>query len=453
MVRDNPAIASAWARGQIRQIEDRYAAGDGDRTTLERAIVAISLKFQVLCRFTAYVAVDRSQTVNRSGSLHQAIQPVEMPAGWGVADWGLACYHTLGAERAPSLVYSARRGSGKVVNPPVMLFRMSESLPHDKCDSSPLIADLCRSADLGSSYDDSETIVDSVEEGMQPGGPTSADLPTDRFKIGQIVASGGMGRIYQGYDRDLGREVRLKIIEDKSHGPEMLERWRRQKEVLEQLNHPAIPPAIEVGSSGESFWVATPRFTGRTLAEVLRSSGPLPPRGAATLVACVAEVLQFAHEHGVVHGDLTPSNIFLGDDGQTRLFGFSEAPPRANDSSSSVRALGTLSYMAPELLRNEAGVNVVRCEVYALGVVLYEVLTGQVPFPGASFSDLISKIPNEKTKPPRKLKRSIPAALESICLKAMSKKPSDRYATAGELAAALRGFLAPARRRGFWKAT
>ena len=83
-VRDNPAIASAWARGQIRQIEDRYAAGDGDRTALERAIVALSLKFQVLCRFTAYVAVDRSQTVNQRGSLHRITQPVEMPAGWEV---------------------------------------------------------------------------------------------------------------------------------------------------------------------------------------------------------------------------------------------------------------------------------------------------------------------------------------------------------------------------------
>ena len=80
--RDNPAIASAWARGQIRQIEDRYAAGDGDRAALERAIVALSLKFQVLSRFTAYVAVDRSQTVNRGGALHQVVQPVELPEGW-----------------------------------------------------------------------------------------------------------------------------------------------------------------------------------------------------------------------------------------------------------------------------------------------------------------------------------------------------------------------------------
>ena len=81
-MRDNPAIAAAWARGQIRQLEDRYAAGDGDRGALEKAIVGISLKFGVLCRFTAYVAIDRSEVVNQGGAVHRATQPVEMPSGW-----------------------------------------------------------------------------------------------------------------------------------------------------------------------------------------------------------------------------------------------------------------------------------------------------------------------------------------------------------------------------------
>ena len=95
-VRDNPAIASAWARGQIRQIEDRYAAGDGDRTALERAIIAVSLNFQVLCRFTAYVAVDRSQPVNLSGTLHHVTQPVEMPVDQRVALKMVASRRNLG---------------------------------------------------------------------------------------------------------------------------------------------------------------------------------------------------------------------------------------------------------------------------------------------------------------------------------------------------------------------
>jgi Ca-activated chloride channel family protein len=440
MIRDNPAIASAWARGQIRQIEDRYAAGDGDRTALERAIVAISLKFQVLCRFTAYVAIDRSQTANQHGSLHRVVQPVEMPAGWDVSSAYVGGLIASRKSRGETRKY--RRSSPQY-----------EPVPDATHYSSPESANVCRAPVTASSWDALETIVDAVSQETPPCGKSSPDLPTDRFEIGEILGTGGMGRVYRAHDRDVSREVCLKIVEDERFGPETLERWRRQKEVLERLNHPAIPPAIEVGNSGESFWVATPRFKGRTLAERLRSSGPLPPRAAATLIAVVAEVLQFVHERGLAHRDLTPSNIFLGDDGQTRLFGFGEVPLEADDASSPGRVIGTPAYMPPELARGEAGVNPVGIDVYALGVILYEILTGQVPFSGTNIVDLLRKILDEKPKPLRKIARSIPAALESICLKAISKKPTDRYATAGELAAALRGFMTPARRRGFWKAT
>ena len=267
-VRDNPAIASAWARGQIRQFEDRYAAGDGDRTVLERAIVAISLKFQVLCRFTAYVAVDRSQTVNQSGSLHQVTQPVEMPEAWVAASSNRAqppesCrFRAAFPLNGRGLAVPARGNRLRVCR----LSTRNRLLP---CLSVPLSLPICvRASMMPSCADDFEAPDSTGESTLSCGPPSPCQLP-DRFEIGKTFALGGMGRIYEAFDRDLSREVSLKIVEHEELGPETLERWRRQKEMLERLNHPAIPPAVEVGGSGESCWVVTPRFKGQTLAERL----------------------------------------------------------------------------------------------------------------------------------------------------------------------------------------
>ena len=140
---------------------------------------------------------------------------------------------------------------------------------------------MCRAGETANDWGEIETIVDSVSDETLQFASSSSGLPADRFKIGTTVALGGMGRIYQAYDRDLGREVLLKVIEDSGYGLKMLERWGRQREVLQRLNHPAIPAALEVGSSRGSFWVATPRFKGQTLAERLRASGPLSFDSAA----------------------------------------------------------------------------------------------------------------------------------------------------------------------------
>jgi Ca-activated chloride channel homolog len=441
IVRDNPAIASAWARGQIRQIEDRYAAGDGDRTVLERTIVAVSLRFQVLCRFTAYVAVDRSQPANQSGSLHRVTQPVEMPAGWDAAGGMIANAKSLSRTRA-------RGGAQLEATPPARLSSALQSSSRDMCYSASASVTACAAG--GRSWDDLDALA-SVGEATQPSGPPPPGLPTNRFEIGEIAASGAMGRIYHGYDRDLRRDVSLKLIEHGRLAPGMLDAWRQQKEVLERLNHPALPHALEIGSSGDSVWVATPRFKGRTLAERLRASGPMPFRDAAMLVAEIAEALQLAHEHGLTHRDLEPSCVVLGADGQTRLFGFRERPLQADDSTMDGGVVGVPAYMAPELVRGEVGANKVPSEVYALGVMLYEVLTGQTPFTATRIIELMRKILDEKPKPPRKIVRSIPAGLEAICLKAISKNALERHASAGDLAAELRRFLTPAPRRGFWK--
>jgi Ca-activated chloride channel homolog len=430
--RDNPAIASAWARGQIRQIEDRYAAGDGHRAALERAIVALSLKFHVLSRFTAYVAVDRSQAVNRGGALHQVVQPVEMPDGWvdsmAMTLAGAVCcsaptlrVEDFAPDRSPPSPQSPRASrAGRSLYREERLDRSSAPKPGPAAFS------------------------DAIE------GVPSPEALSHRFELHAVVAHGGVGLIYTGRDRADGKPVLVKVTPREHFRPELFDQWRQVKETLTRLGHPVFVPAIEMGYSGESFWHIMPIVAGQTLSEKLRSAGRIPFREAAELVAELAEALHLAHEQGLAHGDLKPDSISLGADGQTRLLDFGELPLRATNVGYG-RLCGTPAYLAPERVRGVAGLSDRQSEVHALGVILYEIMTGALPYTGARLPELLHMILNNDPKRPRQHVRTIPAALEAICLKAIAKDPAVRYSTAGELATALRGFLAPARRKGFWK--
>ncbi len=444
--RDNPAIASAWAKGQIRQVEDRYAAGDGDRATLERTIVALSLKFQVLSRFTAYVAVDHSQTVNPGGALHQIVQPVETPSGW-----------------RDSLVLNFSLNRNLVMTrPPDVCLRMMADARSELYDPAPSSA-IEDSRVLEELEKLEETYDNCISSGQtsetwhigRPGhGSPPPGLLPDRLQIGEIFAHGGIGQIYKAYDRVEGKPVLVKVIPGHVVPAYVIARWLRENELLTRLGHPAFGAALDMGHSEKSFWMILPFYAGETLRERLRSAGRIPFRDAATLVAELAEALQIAHEQGLVNGDLTPDHVLLGEDGQMRVFNFGGLPlQEAGSKPHSIMGMimGTPSYMAPEQARGEPAISRTRCEVYALGVILYEIMTGAVPFAGTTVIELLKRILNDEPQRPRRHVRSIPAALESICLKAMAKDCSNRYATAGELAAALRGFLAPARRKGFWK--
>ncbi len=446
--RENPAIASAWARGQVRQLEDRFAAGDGSRDKLERAIVDLSLKFHVLCRFTAYVAVDRSRTVNRGGALHQVVQPVEMPEGWqapeALSAGSLASSPATSLQGTRFLFLGARSDSGLRREVALKVSALPSAPPERKRGITEPVAESDRS-----SLEDS-TLGLRMSAPPDPRSEIDGAFP-DRFEIGDVAAHGAMGRIYSARDRVDGRPVLVKFIPRDRFGPEVFAQWQRDNEVLARLGHPVFGPALDMGFSGDSFWLIVPYFPGKTLRERLRSAGRMPFREAAALVADLAEALQLAHEQGLVHGDLKPDYIHLGEDGQVRLVDFGELPLRSSDGRR-VQLSGTPAYMAPERCRGEVGLSDTPSEVYALGVILYEIMTGALPFTG-SIAEIFARKERDEPKPPRRLLRSIPAALEAICLKAMARERTGRYGTAGELAAALRAFLTtPARRKSFWKA-
>ncbi len=207
--RENPAIASAWARGQIRQLEDRYASGDGSPDKLERAIVDLSLKFHVLSRFTAYLAVDRSHMVNRGGALHQVVQPVEMPAGWEVAE--MLCAAVVGQSPKESGIEQGFPVPGSTIDIGVTSRcrsqgqRTAPASPERKRELTERMAE-----SHTSSLEDS-TISPCMSAPPEPSLGMDGTFP-DRFQIGDVAAHGAMGRIYKGHDRAEGRPVLVKLI-------------------------------------------------------------------------------------------------------------------------------------------------------------------------------------------------------------------------------------------------
>jgi serine/threonine protein kinase len=221
-------------------------------------------------------------------------------------------------------------------------------------------------------------------------------------------------------------------------------------DLVSKLNHPAFISILDVVSFDDGIAILKPMIAGRSLLEQVRQSGRMDPRAAAELVAALAEALQRAHELGLVHGNLVPAKVLLGDDGRPRLLGL-ETALLTREQAQENRIVGSPTDMPLEAIRGEGDGCDPRRDVYALGAVLYVALTGEPPLSAEPAPRLIEQILNDRPKAPRRIVRSIPAALEAICLKAMAKDPLERYATAAELAIALRDFLKPRRRSGFWK--
>jgi serine/threonine protein kinase len=272
-----------------------------------------------------------------------------------------------------------------------------------------------------------------------------------RFDLRGRIGAGAFGQVFKAFDRQHGRLVSVRVTPSMGgFGSLVMVLYQKLQEILARLGHRAILPILEVESSDKMLRIVTPLVEGQTLDQRLRASGRLDPRAAAALVAELAEALELAHQQGLVHGDITPSNILLGDDGHPRLLGFTQTALGSADAGVP-NLVGTPGYMAPERLQATTAHGDPRSDVYSLGALLYEILTGQPPFRGTGLADLLPQILKQPPTPPRRVVRSIPAELETICLKAMAKSPDQRYQTAGELAAALGAFLKPRRRQGFWK--
>jgi serine/threonine protein kinase len=263
-----------------------------------------------------------------------------------------------------------------------------------------------------------------------------------RFELLAEVGRGGFGTVYKARDPELERTVAVKVLRpSRLAGATGLERFVREARSAARLQHPGIVPIHEVGQQGGVPYLVSDFVAGVTLAESLSARRP-DPREAAQAVAAVADALQYAHEHGVVHRDVKPANILLGEDGAPRLTDFGVAKRDAGDVTvtSEGDVLGTPAYMSPEQARGAGHRVDGRTDVYSLGVVLYQMLTGELPFRGTQQA-LLHQVVHDEPRLPRGLNDRVPRDLETVCLKAMAKEPGRRYATAGALADDLRRLL------------
>jgi serine/threonine protein kinase/tetratricopeptide (TPR) repeat protein len=300
------------------------------------------------------------------------------------------------------------------------------------------------------------------QDGATLGGASAGPLPLTlgRFEVLRELGRGGFGVVFLVRDPRLNREVALKV----PHAPALLnstlrERFRREAQTAAGLAHPNLVPVYEVDEQGPLVAIVSAYCLGPTLAEWLaRQTTPPSTHDIAQLIATLANAIEFAHRRGIVHRDLKPANVILSvsdvgnqHGGSTPLsrwqpkitdFGLAQLSDDAGELTQSGAILGTPAYMAPEQARGKGAAAIgPGADIYSLGAILYESLTGRPPFRGETDLETLQLVAHHDPVPPRKLRPRLPRDLETICLKCLEKNPTDRYTTAAALEEDLRRFL------------
>ncbi len=272
----------------------------------------------------------------------------------------------------------------------------------------------------------------------------------DKYRIEQLIAVGGMGAVYLGTHTGLRKRVAIKVLNPQSNEKGMLERFRREAITASQIGHEGIAQVTDFGTSvtGEHFLVME-YLEGESLAARLTTSGALPIELACELGCAILAPLGAAHEAGVVHRDLKPDNVFLVRQSRGEMvklldFGISRGPAFEGEFrlTKTGLVLGTPYYMSPEQARGESEIGPA-ADIYAFGVILYEMLVGRVPIHGENYNQLMYRVLTAEYVPPRQERPEIPEELERIILQAMAIDPAQRPATCGELERRLLDFCRP----------
>jgi serine/threonine-protein kinase len=264
-------------------------------------------------------------------------------------------------------------------------------------------------------------------------------LLSNRYELGETLGYGGMSEVHKGKDVRLGRDVAVKVLRaDLARDPTFQERFRREAQNAAALNHPAIVAVYDTGETRTDYgplpYIVMEFVEGRTLRDIVKSEGPLPPKRAMEVMADVCAALDFSHRHGIVHRDVKPANIMITRTGAVKVMDFGIARAVSDGQAAvtqTAAVIGTAQYLSPEQARGEA-VDA-RSDVYAAGCVLFELLTGEPPFTGDSPVAVAYQHVREDPKPPSALNPRVPPSLDAIVLKAMSKGPANRYQSSAEM--------------------
>jgi serine/threonine protein kinase len=267
------------------------------------------------------------------------------------------------------------------------------------------------------------------------------DILANRYVLSDLLGAGGMAEVFLARDRILGRDLALKVLRDHyAKDASFVGRFRREAQSAAALNHPNVVQVYDQGRSEDGrYYIAMEHVPGGNLKDRIDRAGPLDPAEAARLASQIAEALRVAHERGIVHCDIKPQNVLLDDAGDAKVadFGIALAASRSSTSGTNLlSSFGTAGYMAPEQAMGEPVGS--PSDLYSLGVVLYEMLTGELPFEAEGPLATAMKHVTEQPLPPRKRNPSVPEGMDALVMGLLAKKPENRYGSAAELVGDLR---------------